>query len=207
MAFQFTEFIRQNLALKTCFALILLYLVITPLSHRHPLDTVNNLLTAMLLYRIALYTIIAFNALILADSFLLPQVKQQEVYKTSSFIRGFDRGNRPYTLEFLIMQSGHRYLLPVHGSAPLKENDSVVVGLTRLFRRPASITWHDEETNNKADLRILNNGAALVAGPIASMLFPFLILLTPSRLNNKQRGFWLIVSIALTAMNVWFYWW
>jgi len=161
----------------------------------------------MLLYRIALYSIIAFNALILADSFLLPQVKQQEVYKTSSFIRGFDKGMRHYTLEFLIMQSGHRYLLPVHGSAQLKENDSVVVGLTGLFRRPASITWHDGETNNKADLRVLNNSAALVAGPIASMLFPFLILLTPSRLNNKQRGFWLIVSIALTAMNVWFYWW
>jgi hypothetical protein len=161
----------------------------------------------MLLYRITLYGIIAFSALILADSFLLPQVKQQEVYKTSSFIRGLDRGNRPYTLEFLIMQSGHRYLLPVHGSAQLAENDSVVVGLTGLFRRPSSITWHKEETNNKADLRVLNNGAALVAGPIASMLFPFLMLLTPSRLNNKQRWFWLIASIAITAMNVWFYWW
>ena len=161
----------------------------------------------MLLYRIALYTIIAFNTLILADSFLLPQVKQQEVYKTSSFIRGLDRGHRHYTIEFLNMQSGHRYLLPEHGSAQLAEKDSVVVGLTGLFGRPASITWRDEETNNKADLRVLNNNAALVAGPISSMLFPFLILLTPSRLNNKQRGFWLIVSIALTAMNVWFYWW
>jgi hypothetical protein len=161
----------------------------------------------MLLYRITLYSIIAFSALILADSFLLPQVKQQEVYKTSSFTRGFDRGMQPYTLEFLIMQSGHRYLLPVHGSAQLKENDSVVVGLTGLFRRPSSITWHNEETNNKADLRILNNAAALVAGPIASMLFPFLMLLTPSRLGNKQRWFWLIASIAITAMNVWFYWW
>jgi hypothetical protein len=161
----------------------------------------------MLLYRIALYTIIAFSALILADSFLLPQVKQQDIYKTSSFIRGLDRGHRHYTLEFLIMQSGHRYLLPEHGSAQLVENDSVVVGLTGLFRRPASITWHKEETNNKTDLRVLNNGAALVAGPIASMLFPFLMLLTPSRLNNKQRWFWLIASIAITAMNVWFYWW
>ena len=161
----------------------------------------------MLLYRIALYSIIAFSALILADSFLLPQVKQQDIYKSSSFIHGFDRGMRPYTLEFLNMQSGHRYLLPLHGSAQLAENDSVVVGLTTLFRRPASLTWHKEETNNKADLRVLNNGGALVAGPIASMLFPFLMLLTPSRLNNKQRWFWLIVSIAITAMNVWFYWW
>jgi hypothetical protein len=161
----------------------------------------------MLLYRIALYSIIAFNALILADSFLLPQVKQQEIYKTSSFTRGFGRGMQHLTIEFLIMQSGHRYLLPEHGSAQLAENDSVVIGLTGLFRRPASITWHKEETNNKADLRVLNNAAPLVAGPIASMLFPFLMLLTPSRLNNRQRGFWLIVSIAITAMNVWFYWW
>jgi len=161
----------------------------------------------MLLYRIAFYSIIALNALILADSFLLPQVKHQEVYRNSSFIRGFDRGNRHYTLEFLNMQSGHKYLLPEHGTAQLTENDSVVIGLTRLFKRPASITWHNEETNNKADLRILNNSGALVAGPIASMLFPFLVLLTPSRVSNKQRGFWLIVSIAITAMNVWFYWW
>jgi hypothetical protein len=161
----------------------------------------------MLLYRIALYSIIAISALILADSFLLPQVKQQDIYKKSSFTREFDRGMRHYTLEFLIMQSGHRYLLPEHGSAPLAENDSVVIGFTGLFRRPASITWHNGETNNKADLRVLNNSAALVAGPIASMLFPFLILLTPSRLNNKQRWFWLIVSLAITAMNVWFYWW
>lgn len=161
----------------------------------------------MFLYRIAFSAIIIFNAFILADSFLLPLIKQQEVYKTSTFTKGFDRGMRHYTLEFLNMQSGHRYLLPEHGSAQLKENDSVVVGLTRLFRRPASITWHDAETNNKADLRILNNAAALVAGPIASMLFPFLVLLTPSRMSNKQRGFWLIVSLAITAMNVWFYWW
>jgi len=44
----------------------------------------------MLLYRIALYSLIAFSALILADSFLLPQVKQQDSYKTSSFVRGYD---------------------------------------------------------------------------------------------------------------------
>jgi|GEM_PF-1807499 len=161
----------------------------------------------MLLYRIALYSLIAFSALILADSFLLPQVKQQDIYKTSSFVRGYDRGTRHYTLEFLVMQSGHRYLLPRHGTAQLAENDSVVIGLTGLFGRPASITWHNEATNNTADLRVLNNGAPLVAGPIASMLFPFLMLLTPSRLNNKQRWIWLIISIAITAMNVWFYWW
>lgn len=79
------------------------------------------------------------------------------------------------------MQSGHRYLLPKHGAVPLKENDTVI--------------------------RVFSNNAPLLAGPVASLLFPFLMLLSPSRLGNGQRWWWLIVSIALAAMNVWLYWW
>jgi len=161
----------------------------------------------MLLYRIALYSIIAFTLLILADSFLLPQTKEQEIYKGSSFIQGRDRGNHPYTVEFLVMQSGHRYLLPRHGAVPLKENDTVVVGLTGLFRRPASIRWREDDTYHDTDVRVFSNNAPLLAGPVASLLFPFLMLLTPSRLGNRQRWLWLIVSIAIAAMNVWLYWW
>ena len=161
----------------------------------------------MVLYRIILYGIIGFALLMLADSFLFPQTKAQEIYKTSDLIKGLDRGNHSFTVEFLVMQSGHRYLLPRHGSVPLKENDTVTLGLTGLFRRPASIRWREEDTYHDADIRVFHNNAPLIAGPIAALLFPFLMLLTPSRLNNRQRWLWLIVSIAIAATNAWLYWW
>jgi hypothetical protein len=161
----------------------------------------------MFLYRVILFGIIAFTLLILADSFILPQVKEQEIYKTSSFIKGLTNRNHPYIVEFLVMESGHRYLLPKRGTVPLKANDTVIVGLTGLFKRPASIQWRKDDADHNTDLRIYSVNALLLAGPVASLLFPFLMLLTPSRLGNRQRWLWLIISIAIAGMNVWLYWW
>jgi len=90
--------------------------------------------------------------------------------------------------------------------API-ENDTVIVGLTGLFKRPASIRWREDDTYHDADIRVYSNNAPLLAGPVAALLFPFLMLLTPSRLGSRQRWWWLIVSMALAAMNVWLYWW
>src|SRR4051812_4075576 len=98
----------------------------------------------MQLHKMFIYGTLLLNGLIFIDSFLLPSIKREEIYKLRSSVTsggGYSYRSRSYSTDYLITESGHRYQLPDHCYIHRTENDSVTVGVTGLFRRPASVKW------------------------------------------------------------------
>ena len=161
----------------------------------------------MPLYRIFLYATLVLDMLIITDSFLLPQIKKEDIYKMRSSVYTGGYKTRSYITEYLITQSGYQFQLPGSCYIHRTEGDSITVGVTGLFRRPGSVSWCEQQLCYKTDIRMFTHSYIIMISLWASFGFALFILFFPNLLNNNRRERWLAVAAAFAAMNMVFYWW
>ena len=161
----------------------------------------------MQLRKIFIYGTLALNGLIVTDSFLLPSIKREEIYeRRSSVTSGGVYHSRRYTTDYLITKSGHSYELPDHCYIHRMENDSVTMGVTRLFRRTASAGWCEARGCFTADLRMFRTSLLPLAVLCITSLFLLALLLFPPLLT-EQRDPYIYMAAFFMAMLFVFYFW
>ena len=155
-------------------------------------------------HRILIWSILIINIAIITDSFLLPPTLHGEIYKFRSSVRTSDGYHqlRSYSTDFLVTQSGHRYQLPDHCWIHRTEDDSITVGLTRLFRRPAIVKWFEGDGCYTVDIRMFSGSYIVLASICATSLFALALLFFPSLLSIPRQERYLGIGIAFSAVTL-----
>ena len=152
--------------------------------------------------RMFILGILVLNGLIILDSLLLAPVQKDEIYKMRSSVmtHGGYRTYHSYSTDYLVTQSGHRYRLPDHCWIHRTENDSISIGLTRLFGRPATVGWCEDAGCYKVDIRMVSNNYLVLAPLCITTLLALIIACFPSLRSQWWRETYLGVAFFFTAM-------
>jgi hypothetical protein len=151
--------------------------------------------------------ILVLNGIIILDSFLLAPVQRDEIYKMRSSVTSWGgyRLYRTYSTDYLVTQSGHRYQLPDHCWIHRTENDSVTIGLTRLLRRPATVSWCEEGGCYKVDIGIISGSYFSLVPLSITTLLALIVACFPSFRSQQWRETYLCAAICIAALFFAFY--